>query len=375
MANNSKMNFEFVGSLSLAEDTDKSLHYEVRDFTRDDGSKNELKTLKLVMKCGDDTFSPRIQGWGGDTIYTLDKTFKKLSFPAKEYEKHLDDIANFKKFTFNDGESRFEFAREFEFIDFLNTKLKDNPYGNRLFKVNGEIEMSSYEDKEGNTKTFTNYKVQRIYVADENGILRDKELVVHAKANVVCYIDHRALDETELAEKNKLNITYYLGQFDSKKKKAGMLPERGFVRHATYEVSDDPYKKAKQVSILKEKIFRCDEDTLAMTGFSVNLINRGGKVEFDESMLTEEEKEFIELDFCTFEDIKKEHEFGISEYITGEEICGFKKPYLSTGSDQTKITLKELLATDQDKVQESFEVVDEDDEFGDLFGDEMDIPF
>ena len=154
-----------------------------------------------------------------------------------------------------------------------------------------------------------------------------------------------------------------------------MLPERGFVRHATYEVSDDPYKKAKQVSVLKEKIFRCDEDTLAMTGFSVNLINRGGKVEFDESMLTEEEKEFIELDFCTFEDIKKEHEFGISEYITGEEICGFKKPYLSTGSDQTKITLKELLASDQDKVQESFEVVDEDDEFGDLFGDEMDIPF
>ena len=375
MANNSKMSFEMTGNLSLAEDTDKSLHYEVRDFTRDDGSKNELKTLKLQMKCGDDSFSLRLQGWGGDTIYTLDKTFKKLTFPAKEYEKHLDDIANFKKFTFNDGESRYEFAREFEFIDFLNTKLKDNPYGNRLFKVNGEVEMSSYEDKEGNTKTFTNYKVQRIYVADENGILRDKELVVHAKANVVGYIDNKALDETELAEKNKLNITYYLGQFDSKKKKAGMLPERGFVRHATYEVSDDPYKKAKQVSVLKEKIFRCDEDTLAMTGFSVNLINRGGKVEFDESMLTEEEKEFIELDFCTFEDIKKEHEFGISEYITGEEICGFKKPYLSTGSDQTKITLKELLATDQDKVQESFEVVDEDDEFGDLFGDDDDLPF
>ena len=356
-------NFDMIGTIKLGDDA-----LDIKTFDKSDGSVNTLKVLKFDIKCGEDNFKPRIQGWGGDTIYTLDKTFKKLTFKAKDYKDYLDEIASFKKFYFSDDKERVAFAREFEFIDYVNDKLSSGAYEGRLVKIGGELRMTSYTDKEGNFRTFTNYEVQRVHIANEKDEINGEVVVPHAKANMTAYLDSKSLVLDKLDE-NKLEVVYYVGEYDKKKKDAGMHPEIGFMRTATFNLDEDPYKRDRQLQALESKMLRVDDDYLTKTGFVVNLINRGGKVEFNETMLTEEEKEDIELGLTTLEDVIKEHSFGMGEYISGEEISSFKQAYRKGGTETLEITLNDLLRSADEINQQEFEIVDYDD-IDDLFGGE-----
>lgn len=359
----SNLNFVMVGRLSIAPDRENRKAFS--DKLLDSGC--NIRQLNLNMKCDKDNFNLQIKSFmnnvkrtsdgtlnvNDSTIYTIldnDGKFESTNFKYKDKDKYEDRIANFRKLVFVDeNEERVECSNEFDYSMAVHSILKSDAYKDKKFKVQGNIEYSSYTNpKTHEEKIYTNYNVQRIYVIND-------EAEEKALANVEFYITEDCLDNSRLEEENLLVINGYIPEYNSKKK-----ADIGFYQSFEYPLGEDSEKAKKMAKLIDKMLLdNFDDNELCKMGYRVRLINRREEVPFNEDMLSDEEKELVKYGLMDIEDLKQQYGAGMGSMQRRMEISSIGRGY-SKGAIPVPLTLNELLSKGDEPKKE---LLDED---GDL---------
>lgn len=359
----SNLRFSLVGRLSIAPDRENRKAFS--DKLLDSGC--NIRQLNLNMKCDKDNFNLQIKSFmsnvkrtsdgtlnvNDSTIYTIldnDGKFESTNFKYKDREKYEDRIANFRKLVFVDeNEERVECSNEFDYSMAVHSILKSDAYKDKKFKVQGNIEYSSYTNpKTHEEKIYTNYNVQRIYVIND-------EAEEKALANVEFYITEDCLDDSRLEEENLLVINGYIPEYNSKKK-----ADIGFYQSFEYPLGEDSEKAKKMAKLINKMLLdNFDDNELCKMGYRVRLINRREEVPFNEDMLSDEEKELVKYGLMDIEDLKQQYGAGMGSMQRRMEISSIGRGY-SKGAIPVPLTLNELLSKGNEPKPE---LLDED---GDL---------
>lgn len=359
----SNLNFVMIGRLSIAPDRENRKAFS--DKLLDSGC--NIRQLNLNMKCDKDNFNLQIKSFmnnvkrtsdgtlnvNDSTIYTIldnDGKFESTNFKYKDREKYEDRIANFRKLVFVDeNEERVECSNEFDYSMAIHSILKSDVYKDKKFKVQGNIEYSSYTNpKTKEEKIYTNYNVQRIYVIND-------EAEEKALANVEFYITEDCLDDSRLEEENLLVINGYIPEYNSKKK-----ADIGFYQSFEYPLGEDSEKAKKMAKLINKMLLdNFDDNELCKMGYRVRLINRREEVPFNEDMLSDEEKELVKYGLMDIEDLKQQYGAGMGSMQRRMEISSIGRGY-SKGAIPVPLTLNELLSKGDEPKKE---LLDED---GDL---------
>ena len=356
-------NFVMIGRLSIAGDRENRKAFS--DKLLDSGY--NIRQLNLNMKCDKDNFNLQIKSFmnnvkrtsdgtlnvNDSTIYTIldnDGKFESTNFKYKDREKYEDRIANFRKLVFVDeNEERVECSNEFDYSMAVHSILKSDAYKDKKFKIQGNIEYSSYTNpKTHEEKIYTNYNVQRIYVIND-------EAEEKALANVEFYITEDCLDDSRLEEENLLVINGYIPEYNSKKK-----ADIGFYQSFEYPLGEDSEKAKKMAKLIDKMLLdNFDDNELCKMGYRVRLINRREEVPFNEDMLSDEEKELVKYGLMDIEDLKQQYGAGMGSMQRRMEISSIGRGY-SKGAIPVPLTLNELLSKGDEPKKE---LLDED---GDL---------
>lgn len=359
----SNLNFVMIGKLSIAPDRENRKAFS--DKLLDSGC--NIRQLNLNMKCDKDSFNLQIKSFmnnvkrtsdgtlnvNDSTIYTIldnDGKYESTNFKYKDKDKYEDRIANFRKLVFVDeNEERVECSNEFDYSMAVHSILKSDAYKDKKFKVQGNIEYSSYTNpKTHEEKIYTNYNVQRIYVIND-------EAEEKALANVEFYITEDCLDDSRLEEENLLVINGYIPEYNSKKK-----ADIGFYQSFEYPLGEDSEKAKKMAKLIDKMLLdNFDDNELCKMGYRVRLINRREEVPFNEDMLSDEEKELVKYGLMDIEDLKQQYGVGMGSMQRRMEISSIGRGY-SKGAIPVPLTLNELLSKGDEPKKE---LVDED---GDL---------
>lgn len=356
-------NFVMIGRLSIVPDRENRKAFS--DKLLDSGY--NIRQLNLNMKCDKDNFNLQIKSFmnnvkrtsdgtlnvNDSTIYTIldnDGKYESTNFKYKDKDKYEDRIANFRKLVFVDeNEERVECSNEFDYSMAVHSILKSDAYKDKKFKVQGNIEYSSYTNpKTHEEKIYTNYNVQRIYVINDEA--EEKGL-----ANVEFYITEDCLDDSRLEEENLLVINGYIPEYNSKKK-----ADIGFYQSFEYPLGEDSEKAKKMAKLIDKMLLdNFDDNELCKMGYRVRLINRREEVPFNEDMLSDEEKELVKYGLMDIEDLKQQYGAGMGSMQRRMEISSIGRGY-SKGAIPVPLTLNELLSKGDEPKKE---LLDED---GDL---------
>ena len=316
--------FEMIGKLDLAKDSDKRKGFEELRYKKGERDKNGQprkndfisRTLRLTMKSNKDFFNLRIKGnlFGDENTAVIksmkkkpDGTYEGVEFKYKDREKYIGELAEFKKFVFVNGEERHEFATEYDYSMFVHDKLSSDEFKGKTFKIIG------------------------------------------------------AIDDSKVVEEGIFTVSGYVPQYDGKKKS-----DKGYFQMLEYPLNISKDKRELKFNKLKG-LLDVNDCELAKMGFKVNLINRVEEVDFDISMVTDEEKELLELEIISLSELKDSYGSGKGGHISKMEIEGITKNY-KLGCIPTTITLSELLSDGEEKQEKEPELNLE----GSLTDDELD---
>jgi len=254
---------------------------------------------------------------------------------------------------------RHEFIWEGDFLDYLKKLLSNDKIKDMKWLIKGEyaLEYSSQNDQ-----WYRKFKAQRIYRAADDAEAK-------SQASFIVSFDKNAIDDSDYEETKKLRITGYISQYLGKPYNKNCYAPMFF----TVDGSKDEMAE-KRAKFFKEKFTFPSESVAEVREYGIvcDILDGAQAVEFTEDMLSDDEREAIELGFETFESIKRDH----SKAIYGDKVTDIVivKPYgdyKASGAVETVLTTADLSkphselddeVEDVDEVADIFDVDDDDDE-------------
>lgn len=224
-----------------------------------------------------------------------------------------------------------------------------------LIKGNGD-----YNYSEKNQRVYESYVPSRIYLAAD-----DAEPSSTATINIIFNKD--SLDDLSVEEKGKYFVNGYMMEYDQGRKSNIPVP----VTITIPVPSDDSDPKAKKKAEAIKHKFIVEDDSFKEYGAIVNMLNGAQKTEITEDMLTDEQKEDLDLGIITMEDIRADlggDVYGerIREYQFAKPARGFTKGRQDTVWTEEDMIIKpieEEVQDDEDLFEdEKVDDVDDDDE-------------
>ena len=351
-------------------------------------SKCNIRELNLQIKCNEDNFNLQIKSFMNNAkknsdgsinvddsmIYSLikneDGKYSTVQFKYKDSDKYIDDLAEFKKYVFVDGEERMQFTNQFDFAKAVHSMLKSDAYKDKVFRVDGEIQYSNYKNpKTGIENTYTNYNVERIYLVNDDAEQK-------AVANMELYITQDCIDDADVLETGTFKVMGYVPQYLSKKK-----GEYGYYQSLEYPLNVEGDKIEKKYNVIRKLLLNNFEDNeLCKMGFKVNLINRIKKVDFDvDTMITDDERDLLEFGIITKSELEAKYGQGNGGRETKIEIEGITRNY-TTGAIPIPLTLSQLMDDGEEKPianlnDELSSDADDMDVFASIEDDDFDMGF
>ena len=132
------------------------------------------------------------------------------------------------------------------------------------------------------------------------------------------------------------------------------------------------YIRGKNSGLQREKIYKkyleiftVDGEEFKKIGLKVKYFKGTESVEFDESMLDDEQRENIELGLTTLEEVKEEMGVGKGNFVEVTKVAGLARGYSKGGVD-TGMTLENYIPKDDVMEDLHEEEIDEEDDELDL---------
>jgi hypothetical protein len=225
-----------------------------------------------------------------DIIMTMDSDNNKIEVAWEDRldEEVVSKVANYRKYTIDLGEDfggRNTFITQYDLIQFMKEHFP-------AYKGNVLITGQIRKDTDG--KYGDKFNIQNVYAIDYERKLR---------FNVVMdlFYNKDSIDKSDYKEEQKIYVNGYVAQYINKEEGTKYLSQCVVFNASKYKADNDKHQK-----LLQYKLSYIDtkSKTFVHIPWEVVLIRGAEEVEFDESMLTNAQKEQIELGVKTLDDFK-----------------------------------------------------------------------
>lgn len=347
MANNT---FTFVGNLGIGKKTEKFNPYV--ESTSKGGwvsrklnffVKNPMNFANCEIYGGYSAKNPVIYG------FTKGKNGEKgeaiqIPFSERLSSKHIENMAEFKKFVIVLGEERKEYISEYDFAENVKNIINSEKYKDATFKVIGNIVKTEYKGK-----FYTKYQPTRIYLIED-----ETEKMPVSEGILEFHYGNDAITDN-FEDIKKIFISGYTLNYDSNRKKDIGIPINNIeIDFSSVEDED----KIKRIYNKYLEIFSNEDDEFNKIGLKIRIINGIEEKPFDESMLDEEQLDLIEMGLLDIEDVKKEMGYGKGNKVEAIKVMGLAKGY-SRGAVKSGLTLEDYLIEEVDVFDEDKEATND----------------
>lgn len=258
---------------------------KVETFVNEDTINKSITTLEEKIKNTKDE----------KEVATLKKSLARLKVQLKIKDLNVDTDIKTKKTILTimlevSNKKRKEFLSEQDFAEYLYKLITKGNINDKLFIVKGEKTYSEYKGK-----TYEHIVPNRIYLADKNA----KPM---SSGQFEVFFNKESLDENSFEETKKYYINGYVRNYDSGRKADIPCPVQLVIDCS----KDEENEKNKKLNKLLKSQFVVEDDSWKQLGVKVNLLDGAQKVEITEDMLTDFQKEMLELDPDFIDEIRKE---------------------------------------------------------------------
>ncbi len=281
--------FNFVGTLSFPKEDSKRPFYN--SFTKNN---RKMRTMNFAVKADTNMGFVELFGSEQNTIKVIDTDNNQgtVAWEDRFDEEVLAGVSNSSKYVISLGDEigRKEFLSAFDAAEFIKEnlpKVKD-----QLVRVSGRIVKNFY-----NGKVFDRYQLQNIYVVNEGS--KDSKPKLRVQLELAYNKD--SVDKDLWKDEKKVYLNAYTPTYIDKDHGTKYIAQRvcfnaSKVDESIKEQVDAREFRMRFIDIPNKKMVR-----LSWDGY---LINGAEEVSFDESQLTEVQREMVALGLKTVDDYR-----------------------------------------------------------------------
>ena len=342
------MNFSFVGQLGF-NSMDSKMPW-LREGKTKSGA--EYQTLNMYVNASkNNRANMELFGMVSDKIKTKDTDRNDIEFDWDDRfdEDVIKDVADFRKFTIKIGDERKQFVTAWDAVDYIKEHIEDLKSG--TFRVSGQVQKSIYK---GNISD--RFVIQNIYQVDEDSKCQ-------LKVTGEFFFCKDSFDDADWREEKKLYINGWTRDFIDKDTGTKYVPQQ-----IVLDASKINFENEKHLALLKYKlkVIGCElvdgkiKCKLGKNVYSIDTVlnyqNGAETVELTMDMLTDLQKEKVELGLASLDDFRTGSIYG--ERVTVYKLTDYGlKGKFSEGMVDSEMKISEF--EDEILVLEKEETVDE----------------
>lgn len=226
-------------------------------------------------------------------IKTLDVDNEKMDVDWDDRfdEDIIEKVANYRKYIVDLGDEhggRQEFITAYDMIEHLREHLPN--YDGRVV-VTGQFTRDWYAKK----KTyFSKFRIQNVFAAPEE---RKNRLLL----TMDLFYNKSSLDDSDFDENKKMTLDCYIEQYINKDEGRKYVPIQVVFSGAKYDLENEKHKKLFDY---KMKYIKVKNKNMVHIPWEIVLLRGAEEAEFDESMLTDSQREQVELGIKSVDDFR-----------------------------------------------------------------------
>lgn len=282
--------FSFVGTIVIpkpdskrpllmdGESHDHTTHYRRSTF----GVKESDRNMAWVEQFGA----------AGQTIRTADRDGNKIEIDWKDRfdEDVVKNVANYRKFVLNLGDDyggRQEFVAAYDFLGAVSEWL---PKYNGRVVVTGQFSKDFY-----NGKYMDRFQFQSIYA------VTDDERKNRLGVTLDLYYNVNSLDTAEWKDSKRLYLNGYVSQYINKDEGNKYMPHQTILDATKFDESNERHMKLLKY---RKKYLQVKNKTYVHVPWECVLLSGAETVEFTADMLTDAQREQVELGIKSIDDFR-----------------------------------------------------------------------
>lgn len=257
----------------------------------DSYGRSDKISLNMGIKNGMNCVYVSAQAFKNDTIKTrdIDGNDIEVAWADRFDEDIIKTVANVRKFVVNLTE-RKEFITAWDMIEYLETALAD--YDKPII-VSGVYNLrpgtGQYKDR-----IFEEFQVQNVYAVNEND-------TPHLTMNMDLYYDKNSMDRSGEKDDGKIFMSCYTPMWSAADAATKMFPVSVVFNTGVLDLSKT---KHKAIYDYKLRYLETKSKNPVHMNWAIGVVNGAEEKEFDETCLTDAQKEQIELGISTLEEFK-----------------------------------------------------------------------
>lgn len=226
-------------------------------------------------------------------IKTMDVDNEKMDVDWDDRfdEDIIEKVANYRKYIVDLGDEhggRQEFITAYDMIEHLREHLPN--YNGRVV-VTGQFTRDWYAKK----KTyFSKFRIQNVFAAPEE---RKNRLLL----TMDLFYNKSSLDDSDFDENKKMTLDCYIEQYINKDEGRKYVPIQVVFSGAKYDLENEKHKKLFDY---KMKYIKVKNKNMVHIPWEIVLLRGAEEAEFDESMLTDSQREQVELGIKSVDDFR-----------------------------------------------------------------------
>lgn len=288
--------FNFVGTPIIPKQKSDTKRPFCKELIKKDekGKKREMLSMTFGVKESDSNMA-FVEAFDSvqETIKTMDSNNEKFDVAWEDrFDKEIiNQVASYRKYIVDLGEDhggRQEFITVYDMIKHLQEHLPS--YEGRVV-VTGQFTRDWYGKKE---MYFSKFRIQNVFAASEE---RKSRLMITADL----FYNKDSFDDSDYDENKKITLDCYIEQYINKDEGRKFVPIQVVFSGAKYDMENERHKKLLEY---KMKYIKVKNKDMVHIPWEMVLLRGAEEADFDESMLTDAQKEQIELGIKTLDDFK-----------------------------------------------------------------------
>ena len=292
--------FTFIGKLDANTD-EASKGYFVREGKTGKGNPYMSINLQIIQEKNNRGFVEAF-GMESNTIETIDKDMNKISVDwSNRFDNDVvKEVADFKKFSVGIGDKREKYLSSYDAIKNIVDNIDE--LKGKTVVVSGQRKKNIYNGKVSDRFEFNSIKT-----------VDDEDVAKRMTVNMEVFFNKDSIDIADWKDEHKLYINGWSEEYVPDIKENRLIDQQ-----IVFDCSKVNWENEKHVNQVKFrlKMIGCDLDDnnkivvklkakkLWKLGVITTFVNGQEEIAFDESMLTDLQKEALELGLKTLDDFK-----------------------------------------------------------------------
>ena len=263
---------------------------------KDEKTKENKKMLSMAFGVKESDMNMAfVEAFGSQqkVIKTIDIDNEKMNV---DWDDRFDEdviarVANYRKYIVDLGEDhggRQEFITGYDMIEHLRKYLPD--YDGRVV-VTGQFTRSWYSKKK---MYLSKFNIQNVFAASEE---RKNRLLL----TMDLFYNKDSFDDSDFEENKKMTLDCYIEQYINKDEGRKYVPIQVVFSCAKYDFENEKHKKLFDY---KMKYIKVKNKNMVHIPWEIVLLRGAEEADFDESMLTDSQREQVELGIKTVDDFR-----------------------------------------------------------------------